>query len=102
VGRRTRVETYDAVVLCTGPALSGAEAVRPLVQMLLDSGQAIADPAGLGIVTDELGHVVAADGHASDRIFTLGALRRASSWESTTAPDISVQAVAIARAIVRR
>lgn len=99
-GGSKRRARYDAIVRCIGPALNRAEADAPLIHHLIDSGLAGADPAGLGIVTDESGRVVGRDGRPSERLFALGALRRASSWETTAVPDISVHALALARRLV--
>jgi uncharacterized NAD(P)/FAD-binding protein YdhS/quercetin dioxygenase-like cupin family protein len=100
VGGSCRREPFDAIVRCIGPALEHAEADTPLVRSLLDQGIATRDPAGLGIVTDELGALPGLDGRPSDRFFALGALRRASSWESTSVPDIAVHAQALARRLL--
>ena len=70
------------------------------MHQLVDSGRAAPDPAGLGIVTDDEGRVVRPDGTASETLLAIGALRRASSWETTSVPDISVHAHAIARRIL--
>jgi uncharacterized NAD(P)/FAD-binding protein YdhS len=95
-----RVERYDRIVRCIGPALERSETEAPLVRELVASGLAAVDPAGLGIVTDELGRVVAPSGAPSERLFAIGALRRASSWETTAVPDISVHALALARHLI--
>ena len=90
----------DRIVRCIGPALDRSEADAPLDRALVASGLAAADPAGLGIVTDELGRVVDPSGEASERLLAIGAVLRASSWESTAVPDISVHALALAKRIV--
>ncbi|HEX3344427.1 MAG TPA: hypothetical protein VHS09_07625, partial [Polyangiaceae bacterium] len=91
-----RTERYTRIVRCIGPALEPSEAATPLVRALVASGLGAADPAGLGVVTDELGRVVDASGAPSERIVALGAVRRASSWETTSVPDIAVHALALA------
>jgi uncharacterized NAD(P)/FAD-binding protein YdhS len=96
---KTRSAGVDAIVRCIGPALARAEADAPLVHGLIENGLAAADPAGLGIVTDDRGRIVARDGRPSDRLFALGALRRASSWESTAVPEIADHASDLARLI---
>jgi uncharacterized NAD(P)/FAD-binding protein YdhS/quercetin dioxygenase-like cupin family protein len=99
-GGTVRLERYDAIVRCIGPALEGMEADSPLVRDLIESGCAAADDAGLGIVTDEEGHVLGRSGVRDVRLFAIGALRRASDWETTSVPNISVQARDIARQIL--
>ncbi len=88
------------IVRCIGPALERAELDDPMVQGLLEAGRAVADPAGLGIATDEESRVVGPSGAPEPGLFAMGALRRASSWETTSVPDIAGQALAIAKQIV--
>ncbi|HEY3804048.1 MAG TPA: FAD-dependent oxidoreductase [Kofleriaceae bacterium] len=95
----TRELAADAIVRCIGPALSRTEADAPLVRSLIETRRAAADPAGLGIVTDEHGRVVDRDGKRSERLFALGALRRASSWETTAVPEIAAHAAALAKLV---
>jgi uncharacterized NAD(P)/FAD-binding protein YdhS len=95
----TRHATYDAIIRCLGPALARTESEALLVQNLVEAGYAAWDPAGLGIVTDPAGRIVDREGKCSDRIFALGALRRASNWETTSVPDISAHAAELSRAI---
>ena len=100
--REMRRVRYDAIVRCIGPAArERAESDAPIVHGLIESGRAMADPAGLGIATDEDGHVLMADGRPSSQLFAVGALRRASSWETTAVPDIAVHAATLARRIAR-
>jgi hypothetical protein len=37
------------------------------------------------------------NGEPSNRVYTIGALRRASVWESTAVPEIAAQALALSR-----
>jgi uncharacterized NAD(P)/FAD-binding protein YdhS len=99
-GGGSRRERYDAVVRCIGPALEGLEAQAPLVRHLIDCGRAAEDPAGLGISTDVQGHVIGPRGEPDPRLFAIGALRRASGWETTSVPDIALHAFDIAKRIV--
>jgi uncharacterized NAD(P)/FAD-binding protein YdhS len=93
-------ESYDAIVRCVGPAIERSEADSPLIGDLIHRGRAVADPAGLGIISDDRGRVVTPNGEADPNLLVIGALRRASSWETTAAPDISVHALAIAKSII--
>jgi uncharacterized NAD(P)/FAD-binding protein YdhS/quercetin dioxygenase-like cupin family protein len=101
-GGRDRSETFDAVVRCIGPALEAAEATTPILQSMIDGGHARLSPNGLGIETTPDGRVVDGRGEPSARIFGLGAVRRASDWETTSVPDIARHAQSVARAIARR
>jgi uncharacterized NAD(P)/FAD-binding protein YdhS len=94
-------ERFDAVVRCIGPALDLAEAETPLVRSLIEGGFARKTAEGLGIETVANGALVDARGYASTRIFGLGAVRRASHWETTSVPDISVDAREIAGLLLR-
>jgi uncharacterized NAD(P)/FAD-binding protein YdhS len=72
----------------------------PLIANLLHRALSSPDPAGLGIISDDRGRVVTPNGEADPNLLVIGALRRASSWETTAAPDISVHALAIAKSII--
>ena len=95
-----RRERFDAVVVCTGPALERLDEVQPLMRALVSSGAAARDPAGLGVVTDEGGAVLDFDGQPSEWLFGLGAMRRASSWETTSVPEIASHARALAERLL--
>lgn len=96
----SRRERFDAIVRCIGPALDDSEAESALIDSLIDSGAAQRDPARLGIVTSGDGRVIRGDGSPSDRLFAMGALRRASAWETTAVPEITRQAHGLARLLV--
>lgn len=100
MGGRERSVRYDRIVRCIGPALDPSENQSPLVRALERSGRAGVDPAGLGIMTDEHGRVVDAAGEPSEHLLAIGAVRRASSWETTSIPDISRHALALAERIL--
>lgn len=89
------------VINCTGAECDPAKSNDPLMRNLLGDGLAQADPLRLGLVTDETGALIAADGSVSKVIFTLGPLRRGMLWESTSIPEIRVQAAALAEALLR-
>jgi uncharacterized NAD(P)/FAD-binding protein YdhS len=69
---------------------------------LLADGLAQADPLRLGLVTDENGALISADGSMSNIMFAIGPLRRGMLWESTSIPEIRVQAAALADALLER
>jgi uncharacterized NAD(P)/FAD-binding protein YdhS/quercetin dioxygenase-like cupin family protein len=99
---RARHERFDAVVRCVGPALDAAEATTPLMQSLIDGGLAGLAASGLGLDTTVEGRIVDARGEISARIYGIGAVRRASDWETTSVPDIARHAQQLARTIVNR
>jgi uncharacterized NAD(P)/FAD-binding protein YdhS/quercetin dioxygenase-like cupin family protein len=96
-----RSERFDAVVRCIGPALDVAEGETPLLRSLLDGGLARVTPHGLGIETLADGRLVDARGEPSARLFGIGAVRRASHWETTSVPDIAIDAQRVAALLVR-
>jgi uncharacterized NAD(P)/FAD-binding protein YdhS len=98
---RQRRERFDAMVRCVGPALDVAEAQTPLLRSLIDGGLATLVPHGLGIETTPEGRVVDGRGEPSSRLYGIGAVRRASDWETTSVPDIARHAQQLARAIAR-
>lgn len=86
----------DRVILCTGPQTDVRRWTAPLYRQLLAAGELVADPLGLGVVTDERGAAVDRDGRASAWLYTIGSLRRPHLWETTAVPDIVRQAAALA------
>jgi uncharacterized NAD(P)/FAD-binding protein YdhS len=99
-GRQHR-EEFDGMIRCVGPALNVSEAQTPLLQSLVAGGLAALVPHGLGIETTPDGHVVDGRGQPSSRIYGIGAVRRASDWETTSVPDIARHAQQLAREIAR-
>lgn len=97
IGGGSRHERFDAIVRCIGPALERAESDNPLMRSLFDRGIAKPDPTGLGFITDEKGRLVGPDDRSAENMFAIGALRRPVEWESTAVPDISKQAMGLAR-----
>ena len=84
------------IVNCTGPGdISGSH--QPLVRQLLDAGLGRPDALGMGLDTDHLGRLLAADGRPQDDLFALGPLTKGSFWEITAVPDIRRQVWSVAR-----
>ena len=89
----------DVVINCTGPDGDLARSNDPLVASLRAGGAIAPDGLGIGIETSENGAVVDGKGSVSRMLFTLGATRRPSLWESTAVPELRVQADALARTL---
>lgn len=83
------------VVNCTGPRLDVRDSANPLVAALLADGLATPGPLGLGLDTASDGRL-----HADAPLWTIGALRVGTLWESTAFPEIREQAIAVAAAII--
>jgi uncharacterized NAD(P)/FAD-binding protein YdhS len=89
--------TVGAVVNCTGPV--GDAGADSLLASLLSSGVARAGSVGLGLDTADDGRMLGTTGHRAP-LWTLGALRRGSLWESTAMPEIRAQAADVAVAVM--
>lgn len=87
------------VINCTGPDACIGRG-HPLLRGLLEAGLVQADGLALGLATDAEGALLDAGGRASDRLFTLGPLRRGDLWESTAIPEIRGQALALSRRLL--
>ncbi|MEO8163062.1 MAG: FAD/NAD(P)-binding protein [Ilumatobacteraceae bacterium] len=84
--------TADWVVLCTSPTEVG-EGTRSIISFLIDNGQAVVGPQGLGLQCNpRSGALIDSLGNLSTTIFTIGPLRRGMLWETTAIPEIHVQA----------
>jgi uncharacterized NAD(P)/FAD-binding protein YdhS len=93
------VHMVDMVINCTGPDGDLARSSDPLIASLRASGAILPDGLGIGMETNENGAVVDGKGTVSRVLFTLGATRRPSLWESTAVPELRVQADALARTL---
>jgi uncharacterized NAD(P)/FAD-binding protein YdhS len=91
------LETFSALVRCIGPTLHAAEGETPLLRSLLDGGLARMTSQGLGVECTARGEIVDGEGRATGRIWGIGAVRRASHWETTSVPDIAVHAQRLAQ-----
>ena len=88
------------VINCTGPN-TGVEMCRsPLTLTLLKAGVCRPDELGIGLACDADGALVDGAGRVSDRLFTLGPLRKGELWESTAVPELRVQAERLARRLL--
>jgi uncharacterized NAD(P)/FAD-binding protein YdhS len=96
-GRSLRV---TAVVNCTGPGDHLSRRDGALLLDLLAADRARPGDLGLGLATDGIGRLIAADGAAQPGLWTLGATRRGQLYESTAIPEIRAQARDLATALI--
>ena len=89
----------DFIVNCTGPVGHTTQPDK-LVSTLLREGRARPGPLGLGLATSPTGALLDARGRPSERLWTLGPVRRGDAWESTAVPDIRLQVAALAERLV--
>ncbi len=88
-----------AVVNCTGPSLDLRDSANPLVTDLFATGLAAPGPHGIGLDTAADGRLRAA-GRTDAPLWTIGATRVGTLWESTAFPEIREQAGAVADAVL--
>ena len=92
----------DGIVNATGPAWDCRHGDSELIRGLLAAGTVAPGPVALGLRTDPGGALIDRDGRVSDRLFTLGALRRGELWETIAVPELREQAAALADRLTRR
>lgn len=92
-------ESFDAVVLATGPAHGRVFADNPVLAALERHGLAGPDPIALGIEVDFQGRVIGVDGAANPDIFVAGPLARGTFGELMGVPDVTPHAVRIAQGV---
>jgi uncharacterized NAD(P)/FAD-binding protein YdhS len=87
-------ERYDWVVNCTGSSFTRAN-IRGVERELIERGDLIVDPLGLGYVTEPSGAVFGANGPVRG-LYVLGPACRAQCWENTAVPELRKQAESLA------
>ena len=92
----------DLVINCTGPQLLFSKTDSPLFQNLLRRGLIRCDPLDMGIDVDDDFAAVQQDGSTSAVIRAMGPLLRGSLWETTAVPELRVQAMHIAKALLEQ
>jgi uncharacterized NAD(P)/FAD-binding protein YdhS len=101
-GRRGNRWTTEVarIINCTGPAVNVERMADPLVASLLAGGLGRPDTSGLGLETTTDGRLVNANGEPSQRMFSVGPMRRGELWETIAVPDIRIQAARLAEVLV--
>lgn len=87
----------DAVINATGPDFALRRSLNPLLKSLRSAGMICEDALELGLATNPQHACVGRDGKASDRLFYLGPMLRASHWEATAATELRNHAEQLAR-----
>ena len=102
--RRRRIrerQTFDAIVVATGPAHGAVLETDPLLRQIRDAGLARSDPLNLGIDVDLQSRAIGCDGHVSGTLFVAGPLARGTFGELMGAPDLARHARNIAQHIAQ-
>jgi len=86
----------DRVVNCTGPHYNVRQTRARLLRSLIAQGQAVSDPLGLGIATDECGALVDANGRAAANLYYIGPMLRPRYWETTAVQELRTHAEKLA------
>ncbi|WP_244662068.1 FAD/NAD(P)-binding protein [Mesorhizobium huakuii] len=92
-------ETFDRVVVTTGPAHADIFRTNPAIAALGRMGLVRLDPNGLGLETDAHGRAVGASGRPIDSIFVSGPLARGSVGELMGIPEVTAHAELVAHEI---
>ena len=96
-GQEMRSLKVDRVINCTGPDYDARRSRQPLLRSLLAQGAAVADPLGLGLLTDDVGALIDVSGRAAANLHYIGPMLRATRWEATAVAELGEQAVRLAR-----
>jgi uncharacterized NAD(P)/FAD-binding protein YdhS len=83
-------ERIEADLLLRATGIDGAlrSGCDTLIDSLMDQGLICADPFGLGIAVDNLGHVLDATGQTVPGLYAMGAIARGCRWECTAIPEL--------------
>jgi uncharacterized NAD(P)/FAD-binding protein YdhS len=98
----TRSLRVDRIINCTGPDYDARHTSNRLLGSLLAQGTAVADPLGLGLLTNEHGALVDTSGRAHERLYYLGPMLRPTWWETTAVSELSRHAERLARHLSMR
>jgi uncharacterized NAD(P)/FAD-binding protein YdhS len=90
----------DLVVNCTGPSSDVERSTEPLIAAMAGRGLIRADPLRLGLDIDAGHRVIHAEGRPHATLFAVGPITRGALWEINAVPDIRVQAVQVATAVL--
>jgi uncharacterized NAD(P)/FAD-binding protein YdhS len=83
--------SVDRVINCTAPETDFRRLHSPLLDSLLARGLAHPDALFLGLDTSAEGALIDQHGSASDSLYAVGPVRKASLWESTAVPELRDQ-----------
>jgi uncharacterized NAD(P)/FAD-binding protein YdhS len=88
-------ETFDRIILATGPA-SDILGSQPFLRGLAAAGALTPDPSGLGLATSTRGRAIGADGAPDPTLFIAGPLARGAFGELMGLPNVAIYARFIA------
>ena len=94
--RNEKTLRVDRVINCSGSETDCRRIDESFITSLFVQGFARPDPLFLGIDVDEHGALIDYKGMPSNRLYAIGPVRKGCFWETTTVPEIRVQAAALA------
>lgn len=89
------------VINCTGPDLNYSRVGSSLLTHLLERGDAVAGPLGVGLWSDGRGALRSRSGKYSNVLFNVGPGRQGVLLESIAVPELRQQAADLAEVLVR-
>jgi uncharacterized NAD(P)/FAD-binding protein YdhS len=92
----TTRETFDRIVLATGPAHGDILRLQPYLSELADDGFVALDAMGLGLHTSRKGRAIGVSGRSEPTLFIAGPLARGTFGELMGLPQVSNYALFIA------
>jgi uncharacterized NAD(P)/FAD-binding protein YdhS len=93
--RTRKTMQVDRVINCTGSETDCRRIDESFVTSLFVQGFARPDPLFLGLDVDEVGALFDYGGVPSQVLYAIGPTRKGCLWETTTVPDIRMQAAAM-------
>ena len=93
-------ENHDVLIRATGLDTDVEHTPDPLIANLREAGLLLADPLGLGVVTNDRFEAISRDGRPVRGLHVIGPLLRARLWEITAVPELRVAARAMARQLL--
>ena len=90
----------DYVINCIGPSINLSKGSEPLLINAINDSVLRLDALSIGIDCDDIGRARRTHSGVHKNLFVVGALRRASLWESTAVPELRKQTEQIAEYLV--
>ena len=81
-------ERYDVLIRATGLDTDIQRSTHALITHLRESGLVVADPLGLGVVSDDNNALLDRDGEPVPGLYCLGPLLRGRDWEHIAVPEL--------------
>jgi uncharacterized NAD(P)/FAD-binding protein YdhS len=94
--RNEKTLRVDRVINCSGSETDCRRIDESFITSLFVQGFARPDPLFLGVDVNEHGALIDYKGMPSNRLYAIGPVRKGCFWETTTVPEIRIQAAALA------